>query len=141
LRSIRTAVCLLCLGGALLPAGQRALAQGAATEDPCGKARAAPDALYKELARDPKLREMGRSDLYVGLEDGRDGTLWTFTLPAHPAHPAAICRRIMERRGIIEIPTTVECKGPEKACARLRSDFDILNERVISDLYAKRKPK
>jgi hypothetical protein len=141
MRSIKAAAFLLYLGAALLPAGQRALAQSPATVDPCGKAKAAPEALYAELAKNPKLREMGRSDLYVGLEDGRDGALWTFTLPAHPAHPAVVCRRIMERRGVIDIPTTIECRGSEQACAKLRSDFDVLNERVISDLYAKQRTK
>jgi hypothetical protein len=136
MRRIRTAAILLCLSAAAFP-----VAQGAAAGDLCGKPKAPPEALYQELAKDSKLREMARSDVYVGLEDGRNGTLWTFTLPAHPAHPAVVCRRIVERRGILEIPTTIECKGPEAACAKLRSDFDVLNERVIHDLYAKRKEK
>jgi hypothetical protein len=81
---------------------------------------------------------MRRSDIYVALEDGSDGTLWTFTLPAHPAHPAVVCRRVVERRGLLEIPTTIQCGGAEAACAKLRSDFDLLNERMIQDFY-KRK--
>jgi hypothetical protein len=84
---------------------------------------------------------MARNDAFVALEDGSDGTLWTFTLPAHPAHPSVVCRRIVERRGILDIPTTIECKASEQACAKLRSDFDVLNERVISDLYAKQKTR
>src|SRR5262245_17257436 len=100
----------------------------------CGKAKTTPEALYAELAKDARLKEVRRSEIYVALEDGTDGTLWTFTLPAHPAHPAVVCRRVMERRGIIEIPTTSGCKGGEAACAKLRSDFEMLNERMIQDL-------
>jgi len=137
MQSIRAAACLVCLAAMALPVA----GQGPATSEPCGKARTAPEALYKELTKDSKLREMARSDEFVAFEDGRDGTLWTFTLPPHPAHPAVVCRRIMERRGVLEIPTTVECKGAEQACAKLRSDFDMLNERVIGDLYAKQKAK
>ncbi len=136
MQRIRTAACLLCLGAMVLP-----VTQSAATGAQCAKARTAPEALYAELAKDPKLREMARSDEFVALEDGRDGTLWTFTLPAHPAHPAVVCRRVVERRGVLDIPTTIECKSSERACAKLRSDFDVLNERVIGDLYAKRKTK
>jgi hypothetical protein len=136
MRRIRTAAYLVCLAAAVVP-----VTQGSASGDLCGKPKTAPEALYKELAKDSKLREMARSEVYVALEDGRDGTLWTFTLPAHPAHPTVVCRRIMERRGVLEIPTAVECKGAEAACAKLRSDFDVLNERVIQDLYAKRKSK
>jgi len=136
MRRIRTAACLVGLTAAVFP-----VTQSPAAGDLCGKTTTAPEALYRELAKDSKLREMARSDAYVALEDGRDGTLWTFTLPAHPAHPAVVCRRIVERRGILEIPTTIECKGAEAACAKLRSDFDVLNERVIQDLYAKQKQK
>ena len=109
MRSIRAAACLVCLAAMALPVA----GQGPATGDPCGKAKTVPEALYKELAKDSKLREVARSDEFVAFEDGRDGSLWSFTLPPHPAHPAVVCRRILERRGVLEIPTTVECKGAE----------------------------
>ena len=85
------------------------------------------------------MREMHRNELYVGLENGENGTLWTFTLPKHPAHPAAICRRVLERRGVIDIPTTIVCEGAEAACAQLKADFDALNARVIDGLYKQGK--
>lgn len=133
MRRSLTAVWLVSVAAAL------SIAPGSAAEELCGRPKAAPQALYEQLSRDSKLKEMRRSEVYVALEDGSDGTLWTFTLPAHPAHPAVVCRRVMERRGIIEIPTTVHCNGAEAACARLRSDFDVLNERMIQDLYSKQK--
>jgi len=110
-----------------------------AADDLCGKPKATPQALYAQLSKDTKLREMRRSDVYVALEDGGDGTLWTFTLPPHPAHPAVVCRRVVERRGILEIPTSIVCNGPEAACAKLKSDFDMLNERMLPDLYKQKK--
>lgn len=106
----------------------------AAADDLCGKPKRTPDTLYEDLSKDAKLREMRRSDVYVALEDGSDGTLWTFTLPAHPAHPAVVCRRVMERRGRLEIPTTIVCNGAEAACAKLKSDFDELNTRMVEEL-------
>jgi hypothetical protein len=133
MRRIRTAACLV-MAAAAVP-----VTQGSAAGDLCGKPNTTPEALYQELAKDSGVREMARSDVFVGLEDGRDGTLWTFTQPAHPAHPAVVCRRIVERRGILEIPTAIECKGAEAACAKLKSDFDALNERMIQDLYKKQK--
>jgi hypothetical protein len=117
------------------------IAPGWAADDVCGRPKTTPQALYEQLSKDSKLKEMRRSDVYVALEDGSDGTLWTFTLPGHPAHPAVVCRRVMERRGIIDIPTTVHCNGAEAACAKLRSDFDVLNERMIQDLYSRQKQK
>jgi hypothetical protein len=125
------------LFAAILPIG--ALGQGNVTEGLCGKAKGTPEAIQAGVAKDPQVKEMRRSEVFVALENGSDGTLWTFTLPAHPAHPAVICRRIMERRGVLEIPMTVQCSGAEAACAKLRSDFDVLNERMILDLYQKKK--
>ena len=111
----------------------------AAAEELCGEPKAHPDALYERLAKDSRLREMLRNERYVALENGQNGTLWTFTLPPHPAHPAVVCRRVMERRGVLEVPTTIACLGPEAECARLKSDFDVLNERMIEGLYKQRR--
>ena len=111
----------------------------ATTDDLCGKPKAAPQELYERLSKDEQLREMRRSDVYVALEDGSNGTLWTFTLPPHPAHPAVVCRRVMERRGVLEIPTTIVCNGAEPACAKLKSDFDELNTRMLKELQQQRR--
>jgi len=127
---------ILCIAAAVALAPT---SQTFASGDLCGKPRSTPEALYQQLAKDAKLREMRRSDVYVALEDGSDGTLWTFTLPAHPAHPAVVCRRVMERRGVLEIPTTIQCNGAEAACAKLQSDFEMLNERMVQDLYKQNK--
>lgn len=121
---------------ALFPVG--ALGQAQVTDALCGKDKGTPEALQATVAKDSNVKEMRRSESFVALENGSDGTLWTFTLPAHPAHPAVICRRVMERRGMLEIPMTVQCNGAEAACAKLRSDFDVLNERMIVDLYSKK---
>jgi len=39
----------------------------------------------------------------------------------------------------LEIPTSIVCNGPEAACAKLKSDFDMLNERMLPDLYKQKK--
>jgi hypothetical protein len=110
-----------------------------AADDLCGEAKAAPQALYERVSKDSRVREMHRNELYVGLENGENGTIWTFTLPKHPAHPAAVCRRVMERRGIIDIPTTIVCEGAAAACTQLKADFDALNTRIVDDLYKRGK--
>jgi hypothetical protein len=115
-------------------------AQPAASGDElCGEPKAEPQALYERLAKDNRLREMRRSELYVALENSQNGILWTFTQPAHPAHPAVVCRRVMERRGIIEIPTTIACHGAADECAKLKSGFEALNARMIEDLYKRQR--
>ena len=136
MRCLLVACGMLFLAVALPPVpAQRA----AAADEVCGEAKADPQALYARLSKDGRLREMHRNELYVGLENGQDGTLWTFTLPAHPAHPAAVCRRVMERRGVIDVPTTIVCEGTEAACARLKGDFEALNARLVEELYKQRR--
>lgn len=126
---------LLLLAIAAPGALPRAKAQPAAPGDSlCGEPKAEPQALYERLAKDSRLREMRRSEHYIALENGADGTLWSFTLPAHPAHPAAVCRRVVERRGVIDIPTGIVCRGPEAECTKLKRDFDALNDRMIQEL-------
>jgi hypothetical protein len=136
MRCVHLAAGMLCVA-AVLPIA--ALAQATVTDEVCGKAKGTPAALYEQVSKDTKLREMRRSDAFVALEDGGSGTLWTFTLPAHPAHPAVVCRRILERRGLLEVPTTIQCNGAQAACAKLKSDFDVLNDRMIEDLYKQKK--
>ena len=120
----------------VIVAQPRAEAQPAASGgDLCGEPKAEPQALYERLVKDSRLREMRRSERYVALENGQDGTLWSFTLPAHPAHPSAVCRRVVERRGVIDIPTAIVCRGPEGECTKLKSDFDALNARMIQELH------
>jgi hypothetical protein len=70
-----------------------ALAGGAAfAEDLCGRPREARDALYQRLAKTEKLAESFRDKAYVTINDAARGTLWTFTLTGHPAHPSVVCR-------------------------------------------------
>jgi hypothetical protein len=125
------------LAAVAVPPGREQAA--AAGDDLCGEPKAAPQVLYDRLAKDGRLREMHRNELYVALENGQDGMLWTFTQPAHPAHPAVVCRRVMERRGLVDIPTTIVCDGAEPECAKLRRDFEALNARIIEDLYKQRR--
>ena len=132
MRPICSAASMLCVAALLLVSAPHA---AVAQETLCGKPKSSPQALYEHLAKVDKLREMGSSPEYVALEDGTDGTLWTFTLPAHPAHPAVVCRRIVERRGMLDIPTSIQCNGPQAACAKLESDFETLNKRMIQELY------
>jgi hypothetical protein len=45
----------------------------------------------------------------------------------------------MERRGVVEIPTTIVCSGAEGECAKLKSDFDALNARMIEELHKQKR--
>jgi hypothetical protein len=116
-----------------------ALCARSSAADICGKPQGTPDEVFERLTKVDKLREARRSELYVALEDAGDGTIWTFTLPPHPAHPAVVCRRIMERRGLLEVPTIIVCKGAQAECAKLKTEFEAVNERMLQELYKQKK--
>jgi hypothetical protein len=65
MRRIRTAACLVGLTAAVFP-----VTQGSAAGDLCGKTKTTPEALYRDLAKDSKLREMGDAPPDVELPRG-----------------------------------------------------------------------
>ena len=67
--------------------------------DLCGRPRETPDALFQRLTRTEKLREGFRDKAYVTINDENAGTIWTFTVAGHPAHPSVVCRQPVEEGG------------------------------------------
>lgn len=57
-------------------------------------------------------------------------TLWSFTPPKHPAHPAVIKRAMVEQSGSIFIEMSALCQASKSACDKLMEEFKELNERV-----------
>jgi hypothetical protein len=104
-----------------------------ADDDLCGRPRAAPDALYQLLTKTEGLVEAFRDKSYVTVKDAAKATIWTFTVPGHPAHPAAICRHIVEEAGKLRIEMGVQCNGAPTECARLVRGFEALNARLLKD--------
>jgi hypothetical protein len=114
--------------------GALALAGGAAlAEELCGRPREAPDALYRRLTRTDKLAESFRDKAYVTVNDAARGTLWTFTVAGHPAHPSAVCRRPVEEGGKLSIDMGIVCEAPDEECERLAQAFEALNAKMLKD--------
>lgn len=57
-------------------------------------------------------------------------TLWSFTPANHPAHPAAVKRKIVERDGAVGVHMTALCQAEKAACDRLIEEFQQLNDRI-----------
>ena len=56
--------------------------------------------------------------------------LWSFTPANHPAHPAAVKRKIVERDGVVGVHMTALCQAEKAACNRLIEEFQQLNDRI-----------
>jgi hypothetical protein len=123
---VASAAVMTCL---LFPAAGPARA-----DDLCGRPRETPEALLERLTKTEKLEESFRDKVYVAFNDAVKGTLWTFTLAGHPAHPSVVCRRPVEEGGKLRLEMNVQCNAAEAACERLVQGFEELNTQMLKEL-------
>jgi hypothetical protein len=76
------------------------------------------------------------SDLsgWTVIEDRSTLSLWSFTPPSHPAHPAAIHRKVVQEGDNIFVKMQVLCEAPKPACDKVVADFEDLNQRMTKAL-------
>jgi hypothetical protein len=105
-----------------------------AADDLCGRSREAPEALLERLTKTEKLDESFRDKAYVAFNDAMKGTLWTFTLVGHPAHPSVVCRRPVQEGGKVRLEMSVQCNAAEAECEKLVRGFEDLNQQMLKEL-------
>jgi hypothetical protein len=111
-----------------------------AQDDLCGRPREAPEALYDRLTKTEKLKESFRDKAYIAINDAARNTLWTFTVPGHPAHPTVVCRQPVDVPGKeLSLQMDVQCNADGAECERLVSAFQELNQRMLRDAKKQQK--
>ncbi len=125
----RRVVWAAAVAGALTLVGGPAFA-----EDLCGRPREAPDALLQRLTKTEKLGESFRDKAYVTINDAARGTLWTFTVAGHPAHPSVVCRQPVEDGGKLRMDMGIQCEASDDECERLARAFESLNQKMLKEL-------
>ena len=60
-------------------------------------------------------------------EDRADYAVWSFVPSGHPAHPAVVRRRVVERDGAMFVDMQVLCTAKRPACDALLQEFQDLN--------------
>lgn len=60
-------------------------------------------------------------------EDRADYAVWSFVPSGHPAHPAVVRRRVVERDGAMFVDMQVLCTAKKPACDALVQEFQDLN--------------
>ena len=71
------------------------------------------------------------------VDDRATGTLWSFTPPNHPAHPAAVKRTVVERAGEVFVEMSALCQASKVACDKLIAEFRDLNEAMVQAMRRK----
>lgn len=90
-----------------------------------------------------------RQDVRISVQGGwtiandpRDGSLWSFTPPDHPAHPAVVKRNPVQKDGAMFIQMRALCQAEKAACDKLIAEFQELNNKIAADIQRRsRAPK
>ena len=90
--------------------------------------------LFDRLTKTEKLKEDFRDKSYVALSDKAKDTIWTFTVPGHPAHPSVVCRRPVQDGAELRLQMNVRCNASEAECQKLVTAFQELNQRMLRDM-------
>lgn len=77
-----------------------------------------------------QVRDESGWTIIADRESASERTLWAFTPPGHPAHPAAVKRIVTERDGTIYLDMKVLCQARKEPCDQLVRDFQALNDSV-----------
>lgn len=111
----------------------------AAATEFCGDAPGKAEELIKRYSTDSKLKQVFKSADYVAYgDDEKNATvMYSFTSSAHPAYPAAVCRRIVKEGDNLVIKMMVVCDGGAEACAKLRNDFNVMNAKMQVEVNQK----
>lgn len=111
----------------------------AAAEQFCGDVTGKADELISRYSSDKSLQEVFKSVDYVAYGDDKKNAtrMYTFTTKGHPAHPTAVCRRIVKDGETITIKMEIVCDGEKDACAKLRNDFNVMTARMQVDVDQK----
>jgi len=104
----------------------------------CGRDWAKPEDMLKQLVKVEKLPEVHRDQFYVAYQDTKTTTMWTFTLPGIPSHPAVVCRQPEKDGEMMKLHMDVNCNGDERACEALVKDFRLLNSQMAKAMNKKR---
>ncbi|HET6390924.1 hypothetical protein [Hyphomicrobium sp.] len=100
----------------------------AAATEFCGDASGKAEDLIARYSTKAGLQEVYKSDQYVAFSDDpkNPSVMYTFTTKGNPAHPTAVCRKVVQEGQELTIKMKIVCDGGEEACAKLTNDFNVM---------------
>jgi hypothetical protein len=88
-----------------------------------------------------ETREEVPDAMLVLFENASSSTYYAFTLPEHPAHPAWITRKLVDRDGEVVMDLIGYFAGDEEPFSELFQDYAELTYQIRSDLEAQKEPE
>lgn len=113
----------------------------AAAEAFCGDVTAGAKDLIARYSADAALKQVYKSALFLAYADNdKDPTvMYTLTTDGHPAHPAAVCRRIVKEGDAAIIKMNIVCEGKDDECKKLTNEFNVMTAQMQAQVDAKIK--
>jgi hypothetical protein len=110
-----------------------------AAEAFCGDPSAKAEELIARYSAKPELKRVYKSDQYVAYSDDEKNStvMYTFTVKGHPAHPAAVCRKPVQKGDNLVITMSVVCDGEKEACTKLQNDFNVMTAKMQAEVDQK----
>jgi len=110
-----------------------------AAEAFCGDPTGSAQELIQRYSAKPDLKRVYKSDQYVAYSDDETNStvMYTFTVKGHPAYPAAVCRKPIQKGDNLVITMSVVCDGEVEACAKLRNDFNVMTAKMQAEVDQK----
>jgi hypothetical protein len=98
------------------PIPDPALSPGSKPDTLCGIAADSVKAFQDKAAADPRFKADPPAARQLSYASEALQALWTFTTAKHPAHPAAICRQIVDRGSVSALEMRIRCEAKTSAC-------------------------
>ena len=114
---------------------QGAHKQGSAPPRLCGLTAPSIAALQQQIAA--TLPRADGDPRFVAYRDGANMWNWSFTA-AHPAHPAAACRSLIQRDGAWHVATEIACHSDRANCDALSREYEALDAAMRRSLNGER---
>lgn len=113
----------------------------AAAEAFCGDTVAAAKELIARYSGDAKFKQVYKSDQFLAYADDEKNPtiMFTLTTDRQPAHPAAVCRRVVKEGEAVTIKMNIVCDGAGEECKKLTNEFNVMTAQMQLQVDAKIK--
>lgn len=104
----------------------------AAAQAFCGESSGKAEDLIARYSGDAKLKQVYKSNDFLAFADDEKNPtrMYTFTAAGHPAHPTAVCRKVVQEGNAAVIKMEFVCDGAAEPCAKLRNEFNLMTARM-----------
>ena len=100
----------------------------------CGGPGGKAAEILERIKAMPGIKEIHRTPEYIAYQDAATQAVYTFTGIAQKAHPAAVCRRPVQKGDALELQMAIVCEGAARHCEQLEGDFKLLNAKMQADI-------